>query len=208
MQRRAVPRCCNWHDRCVVQARQAINPPEGIMLKTLSIIGAVLGVVVVAVLIYAATKPDTFRIQRTTSIKAPPETIYALIEDFHRWEAWSPWEKIDPALKRSYSGSPSGKGAVYAWDGNKDVGQGRMEIVESSPPSKLTLKLDFMKPFEAHNRVVFTLLPQGDATTVTQAMDGPSPYLSKLMGLVFNIDRMVGDKYEEGLASLKALAEK
>ena len=161
-----------------------------------------------AVLIFAATKPDTFRIERSTLIKAPPERVFALIDDFHQWEKWSPWERIDPQLQRTYSGANSGKGAVYAWNGNKDVGAGRMEIVESTPPAKIVLTLDFSAPFEAHNLVQFSLDPQGDATKLTQAMYGPSPYVSKLMGIFFDMDKMVGDKYEEGLASIKALAEK
>jgi uncharacterized protein YndB with AHSA1/START domain len=175
------------------------------MIKTIAI---VLGLLIAALLIYAATKPDSFRIERTTTIKAPPEKIFALINDFHQWEAWSPWEKIDPALKRTYSGAASGTGAIYEWNGNKDIGQGRMEITESTPASKVALKLDFVKPFEAHNMVDFTLATQGDSTTVTQAMYGPSPYMSKLMTTFFSMEKMVGSKYEEGLANLKALAEK
>jgi uncharacterized protein YndB with AHSA1/START domain len=175
------------------------------MIKTIAI---VLGLLIAALLIYAATKPDSFRIERSTTIKAPPEKVFALINDFHQWEAWSPWEKIDPALKRTYSGAPSGKGAVYEWDGNKEIGQGRMEITESTPASKVALKLDFVKPFEAHNMVDFTLATQGDSTTVTQAMYGPSPYISKLMTTFFSMEKMVGGKYEEGLANLKVLAEK
>jgi uncharacterized protein YndB with AHSA1/START domain len=175
------------------------------MIKTIAI---VLGLLIAALLIYAATKPDSFRIERTTTIKAPPEKIFALINDFHQWEAWSPWEKIDPALKRTYSGAASGTGAIYEWNGNKDIGQGRMEITESTPAFKVALKLDFVKPFEAHNMVDFTLATQGDSTTVTQAMYGPSPYMSKLMTTFFSMEKMVGSKYEEGLANLKALAEK
>lgn len=175
------------------------------MLKTIALI---LVVLVAAVLIYAATRPDSFRVERNTTIKAPPEKIFALINDLHQWEAWSPWEKIDPALKRTYSGAPSGKGAAYAWAGNKEVGSGSMEIVETAPPSKLLLKLDFTAPFEAHNMVEFSLVREGDATRVTQAMFGPSPFISKLMSLVFSMDKMVGAKFEEGLANLKALAEK
>lgn len=175
------------------------------MIKTIAI---VLVLLIAALLIYAATKPDSFRIERTTTIKAPPEKIFALINDFHQWEAWSPWEKIDPALKRTYSGAASGASAIYEWNGNKDIGQGRMEITESAPPSKVALKLDFVKPFEAHNMVEFTLATQGDSTTVTQAMYGPSPYISKLMTTFFSMEKMVGSKYEEGLANLKALAEK
>lgn len=175
------------------------------MLKTILL---TILAIVAAALIYAATKPDNFRIERSATIKAPPERIYPLIADFHQWEAWSPWEKIDPALKRTYSGAPGGVGAIYEWNGNKDVGQGRMEIVDTSPPSKVVLKLDFMKPFEAHNNVSFTLTRQQDESTqVTQAMYGPSPYISKVMSLFFSMDKMVGEKYEEGLANLKAQAE-
>lgn len=175
------------------------------MFKTIFI---VIALSIGAILIYAATRPDSFRIERSVRINAPPEAIFPLIDDFHQWEAWSPWEKIDPGVKRTYSGAANGKGAVYEWLGNSDVGQGRMEIVESTPPSSVSLKLDFIKPFEAHNLVDFTLVPQGDTTVVTQAMYGPSPYISRLMGLCFSMDEMVGQKYEEGLASLKAIAER
>ena len=175
------------------------------MFKLIAIIVIVL---IVAVLIFATTRPDTFRVERSASITAPPEKIFPHINDFHQWKLWSPWEKIDPAAKIIFSGSNNGLGAIYEWDGNKDAGQGRMEIIESSSPSKVVLKIDFIKPFEGHNTIDFTLVPHGDTTTVTQAMYGPSPFLSKLMGLFFSIDKMVGEKYEEGLANLKAIAEK
>ena len=175
------------------------------MFKTIAVIIAVL---VAAILVYAAMQPDSFRVERSTSIKAPPEKIFSQINGFHQWEAWSPWEKIDPAVKRTYSGADSGKGAVYGWQGNKDVGQGRMEIVESTPSSNVLIKIDFMEPFEGHDMVQFTLQPQGDTTKVTQAMYGPSPFIHKVMSLFFSMDKMVGQKYEEGLASLKAIAEK
>lgn len=173
-------------------------------------INAILGglfLLVVVVLIYAATKPDTFRVERSISIKAPAEKIFPLIDDFHRWEQWSPWEKVDPALKRTYSGAASGQGAAYAWFGNKEIGQGKMEIIESTPPARLLIKIDFLVPFEAHNTVEFTLRTQGDSTVLSHAMFGPSPYLAKLMGLFFSMDKMIGDKFEEGLGSLKAIAE-
>jgi uncharacterized protein YndB with AHSA1/START domain len=172
------------------------------------IIAVVLALLVVAVLVYASRQPDSFRIERSITIAAPAEKIFPLVNDLHQWEAWSPWEKIDPALKRSYSGPQSGKGAGYAWTGNKDVGQGSMEIIESTPSSKVVLSLHFLKPFEARNTVEFVLLPQANGTQVTQAMYGPSPLMSKIMGLVFSMDKIVGSKYEEGLASIKALAEK
>jgi len=160
-----------------------------------------------ALLIYAATQPDTFRIQRAATIKAPPERIFAVLNDFLRWESWSPWEKKDPAMKRTFSAVTSGKGAVYAWEGNRDVGQGRMEIAESVAPSKVAIKLDFVKPFEAHNIVEFTLEPKGDSTHVTWAMQGPMPYISKLITVFVNMDSMVGKDFEAGLANLKTNTE-
>ena len=173
----------------------------------LKIIGGLVVLVVGGLLIYAATRPDRFRIERSAAIKAPPDKIFALINDFHRWPSWSPWEKIDPALKRTYSGPESGRGAAYAWEGNKNIGSGRMEIVESTPASRIAIQLDFFKPFEAHNTAEFTLVPAGDATTVTWAMFGPSPYMSKLMGIFFNMERMVGGQFEQGLANLKSISE-
>jgi uncharacterized protein YndB with AHSA1/START domain len=174
----------------------------------LKIIGIVIVVLIAAVLIFAATKPDTFRVQRAASIKAPPEKVFALINDFNRWGAWSPWEKKDPAMKRTFGAVTSGKGAEYAWEGNKDVGQGRMEIAESVVPSKVALKLDFVKPFEAHNLVEFTLEPKGDTTNVTWAIQGDTPYFAKIIHVFINMDKMVGKDFEIGLANLKAIAEK
>lgn len=165
-------------------------------------------VLIAAVLVFAATRPDSFRVQRSTSIKAPPEKIFPLIADFHTWGTWSPWEKLDPTMKRTHSGAASGKGAVYAWDGNNNVGAGRMEITEVAPPSKLTIKLDFSKSLEGHNTAEFTLVPKGDTTEVTWAMFGPSTYLSKLIGLFLDMNSMIGGNFETGLANLKALAEK
>ena len=174
------------------------------MLK-ITAIGVV--VLVAAVLLFAATRPDNFSVQRTTSIKAPPEKIFPLINDLHRWTSWSPWEKMDPEMKRTYSGTASGKGAAYAWQGNSKVGEGRMEISDTSPPSKVTIKLDFIKPFEAHNTAEFTLEPKGDSTSVTWKMHGPSPYLAKVMGIFVSMDSMIGKDFETGLANLKTAAE-
>src|SRR5713226_6113468 len=176
-------------------------------MKMLKIIGIAVLVVVGAVLVLAAFRPDSFRIQRAATIKAPPEKIAAVLSDIHRWGAWSPWEKMDPALKRSYSGAAKGKGAVYAWQGNREVGEGRMEITEAAP-SRVAIDLDFVKPFEAHNKVVFTLVPKGDSTEVTWAMQGPLPYVAKVVHVVFDMDGMVGKQFETGLANLKAVAEK
>jgi uncharacterized protein YndB with AHSA1/START domain len=174
------------------------------MLKIIAIFVAAL---IAGILIFAATKPDTFRVQRATSIKAPPEKVFALINDFNRWGAWSPWEKKDPAMKRTFGATTSGKGATYAWEGNKDVGQGSMEIAESVPASKVALKLDFLKPFEAHNTVEFTLDSKGDTTNVTWVMQGPTPYFAKIIHVFVNMDSMVGKDFEAGLANLKSAAE-
>ena len=174
----------------------------------LKIIAIAVAVPIAGVLVFAATRPDSFRIERSAKIKAPAEKIFAQVNELKAWIAWSPWEKIDPALKRSYGGPASGKGANYAWEGNKDVGSGRMEIAEAVAPSKIVIRLDFLKPFEAHNTAEFTFASQGDATTVTWAMYGPSPYLSKLMGLVFSMETMVGGSFEQGLANLKSITER
>jgi hypothetical protein len=178
------------------------------MIKMIKKIALVVAVLVAGILIYAATRPDTLHVQRTAAIKAPAGTIYPLISDFHSWTSWSPYEKRDPALKRTYSGSPSGKGAVYEWEGNSEVGSGRMEIIDTSVPSKVVIKLDFIKPFEGHNVAQFAMQPSGGATNVTWSMDGPTPYLGKVIGIFMNMDRMIGSDFEAGLANLKTLTEK
>lgn len=174
----------------------------------IKIIGIIIIFAIAAILIFAAMQPNSFRVQRSVTIKAPAEKVFTLINDFHRWEAWSPWEKVDPAVKRVYSGAASGTGAAYAWEGNNEIGQGRMDIIESIPSSKVLVKIEFIKPFAATNTVEFNLAQNGENTTVTQAMYGPSPFISKLMSLFFSMEKMVGGKYEEGLAALKAIAEK
>ena len=174
----------------------------------LKIIAIVVVVVIVALLGLAATKPNHFRAARSIVIKAPPEKIYALLDDFHKWGAWSPYEKLDPAMSRTYGGPASGVGSTYAWSGNGKAGAGRMEIVEIAAPSKLVINLDFSKPFEAHNKAIFTLVPEGDATRVTWAMEGPAPFVFKVMDVVFNMDKTLGKDFEAGLANLKVEAEK
>src|SRR4051812_42093984 len=148
-------------------------------MLTAAIIAVVIAVAVVAVLVYAATKPDKFGVQRAASIGAPPEKIFPLIDDLHAHTSWSPFEK-DPNMKRTHSGAARGKGAVYEWEGNRQVGAGRLAIIDSTP-SKVTMALDMLKPFEAHNVVEFTLEPKGGSTNVTWAMRGRQPYMAKLM---------------------------
>ena len=178
------------------------------MLKVISIIALLLIIAVVILLVIASQKPDTFRVQRSLVIKAPPEKLHAQIADLNAWRAWSPYEKKDPNMKRTLSGAPSGKGAVYEWDGDKNVGAGRMEVTESTSPTKVVIKLDFFKPFEAHNTAEFTLTPQADGTNVTWAMFGPAPLINKVMSTFFNLDKMIGDDFAAGLQNLKAIAEK
>ncbi|QDW40942.1 SRPBCC family protein [Bradyrhizobium sp. KBS0727] len=178
------------------------------MFKIITVVAVILTIAIAVVLILAATKPDRFSVRREITVNAPAEKIFPLINDFHRWVAWSPYEHRDPALKRTYSGLESGKGAVYAWDGNNDVGSGRMEILESGAPSKIVIQLDFFKPFEAHNTAEFTMLPQGDGTHVSWVMHGPAPFMNKLMQVFMNLDRMIGKDFEAGLANLKNITEK
>jgi hypothetical protein len=175
------------------------------MIETIVIVVVAL---IVAILAYAATRPNTFRTQRSITIAAPPDKVFPFINDFHKWTAWSPWEKLDLELKRTYSGASQGKGTTYAWEGNKNVGTGRMEVLESVPHSKILIKLDFVKPFEAHNHAEFTLTPHAGSTQVTWAMYGPQLFMMKVMGFFCNPEKMVGGQFEKGLTDLKALAEK
>src|SRR6202163_1714258 len=178
------------------------------MFEIIAIIAIVLAIAIAIVLILAAIKPGTFSVRRAATVKAPPEKIFSLINDFHQWGTWSPYENKDPAMKRSYSGAESGKGAVYAWNGNKNVGSGRMEILDTSVPTKIVIKLDFFTPFEGHNTAEFTMLPQGDATNLTWLMHGPAAFMSRVMQVFINLDNMIGKDFEIGLANLKRLTEK
>lgn len=179
------------------------------MFKRVAIgVGAAVVLLIGGVLIAAATKPDTLRVERSTRIEAPPERVFAEINDFHRWEAWSPYEKVDPAMKRTFSGPETGKGSVYEWAGNSNIGKGRMEITESTEPGVVTIDLRFFEPMEGQNVAEFTMEPDGDATRVTWSMRGPSPFSSKVIQVFLNMDKMIGDQFEQGLANLKSLAEK
>jgi K+-transporting ATPase KdpF subunit len=178
------------------------------MLKAIAVIAIVLATGLAVVLVLALTKPDTISVERSLVVKAPAAAIYPLVADFHRWTGWSPYEERDPAMKRTYGGAAQGRGATYAWDGNKDVGAGRMEILEANAPSLLRIKLDFERPFEGHNTAEFSFVPEGDATRVTWTMQCPAPLLSKVMQVFVNLDRMIGKDFEAGLAGLKKLTEK
>ena len=174
-------------------------PPIAIIIIPLVIIG---------VLIYAATRPNTFRTERSTTIIATQAKIFGNINDLGKWPTWSPWEKLDPNVQRTLSDPSSGVGASYAWEGNRKIGAGSMEIVESEKSSKIVMKLEFLKPFKASNMAEFTLTKKGTSTEVTWAMYGPQLYKAKLMGTLIDCDAMVGKQFAEGLANLKALVEK
>lgn len=150
---------------------------------------------------------DTFRIERSTLVDAPPEAVFPFVNDFHKWADWSPFEKMDTELKKTFTGSDAGLGATYAWDGKKS-GAGRMEIKTADAPGRIVIQLDFSKPFTAHNTAEFTFERQGKGTKVTWAMTGPQTLMSKVMGLFFSMEKMVGPQFEEGLAALKGLAER
>lgn len=178
------------------------------MFEVILVIAILLVLAIGVILTLAATKPNSFSVRRAATMNAPAEKIFGLISDFQQWRGWSPWENRDPAMKRTYEGSGRGKGAVYAWDGNRNVGAGRMEILEATTPSKILIKLDFIKPFEGHNTAEFTMVPAGAATTVNWAMQGPAPFMSRVMQVFVDFDRMIGKDFEAGLANLKALVEK
>jgi hypothetical protein len=151
---------------------------------------------------------NTFRVERSIAISAPASDVYAELVDFHRWTEWSPWENVDPNLQRRYGGPDSGVGATYEWEGNRKAGKGRMEILDADAPSDLGIKLDFVKPFKAHNQVRFTLAESGGTTNVTWAMTGPKTFGTKIMSIFTSMDKLVGGDFEKGLAQLKTVAER
>lgn len=167
----------------------------------------VLVAVVAGVLIYAAMRPDTFRVERHITINRPAADIFTLLEDFHVWRRWSPWEDLDPALRRTFKGPDRGKGAIYEWEGNGKVGKGHMEITRTEVPTHLTIDLSFVRPFKAENVAAFDLEPLGTSTEVSWAIYGPLPFPSKVMSLFVSMDKLLGKDFEKGLARLKAAAE-
>jgi uncharacterized protein YndB with AHSA1/START domain len=177
------------------------------MLRVLGIIAALVVLAVGGVLAYAATKPDRFAVSRSIAIEAPPEKIFPLINDLRAFNTWNPFYGKDPAAKFAYAGPASGKGARHTWEGNSEVGAGAIEIVEASEPARVAMRLDMTSPMEAHNDVEFTLVPDGGQTKVTWLLQGPQPFLGKVMDTIFGMDAMVGGEFEKGLASLKTKAE-
>lgn len=178
-------------------------------MKTILLTGtAVLVGAIAVIVVVALTKPDTFRVQRAVVVNAGADKIFPLIDDFRQWALWSPYENKDPMMKRTFGATTKGRGATYAWDGNGEVGAGDMTIIDSAPASRVAIKLNMVKPISASNDVSFTLQPQGDATQVTWSMQGPAPFISKVMQVFVNMDKMVGGDFEVGLAKLKSAAEK
>lgn len=177
------------------------------MLKKLGIAAAVVAGLIVIFLVAVAMQPAEFRIERSETIAAPPAAAYGLVNDFHEWEKWSPWAKLDPEMETTYSGPDSGEGATYAWVGNDEVGEGRMEILESRANELVRIELEFIKPFAATNTAEFTFAGEGGQTTVTWAMYGENNFIGKAFGLLMDMDSMVGKDFESGLAAMKAAAE-
>jgi hypothetical protein len=177
-------------------------------MSTLTVVLSVVAILIVGVLIAAAIRPDAFIMQRSAGMRAPAERIFPLINDLRVHESWSPFDKPDPATTKVHSGAAQGQGAVYEWNGKGQAGSGRIAITESHPFSRIVMQLDMLKPIRASNTVVFSLEPRADATLVTWAMHGHTPYLAKILHLFFNMDRMVGREFETGLANLKAIVER
>jgi Polyketide cyclase / dehydrase and lipid transport len=175
-----------------------------------SIVGKILLVLAagVAVLcVFIAMQPDDFHVSRTATMASTPDAVFSQVNDFHNWEAWSPWAKLDPNAKSTFEGPTSGEGSKFSWDGNSDVGAGSMTILESKPNERVRIKLDFVRPFEGTSDVVFTLKPEGDNTAVTWSMAGKNNFIAKAIGLVIDCDKMIGESYEKGLASIKSIVE-
>jgi carbon monoxide dehydrogenase subunit G len=173
------------------------------LIKILIAVAAVIVVLVIVV----ALQPSSFRVVRTATISAPPAAVFGQVNDLHKWEAWSPWAKIDPTMKQTYEGPPAGVGAVTKWSGNNKVGEGRMTITDSRPHEMVRIKLEFLRPFKATNTAEFTLKPDGGQTAVTWSMHGEKNFLSKAFGLCMNMDRMIGGDFEKGLAQMKSVTE-
>ena len=174
------------------------------MLMKILIALAVIVVVFVAIVV---TRPSEFRVARTATVAAPAPAVFAQVNDFHKWEAWNPWAKIDPAMKQTYEGAPAGPGAIYTWVGNNEVGQGRMTITESRPSELIRITLEFEKPSRATNIAEFTFRPEGDRTVVTWSMTGRNNFLAKAIHLFMNMDKMIGGNFEKGLAHMKSVVE-
>ena len=168
----------------------------------------VLALALVAILVVAVFRPDTMHVARSATIAAPPSAVFAVVNDFRRWDDWSPWSKLDPEMKVNFEGPPIGVGAVYKWSGNNEVGEGSTTLVESVPDEKVGMKLAFVRPFPGESDVQFTFAPEGAGTKVTWEMSGHNSFAGKVIGLVMNCEKMVARQYDQGLSNLKAVAER
>lgn len=168
---------------------------------------AIVVVIIIVLVVIVALQAGDFRVARSTLMSAPPAAVFAQVNDFHKWNAWNPWGKIDPAMKQNYEGAPAGPGAVYTWTGNKEVGEGRMTITDSRPSDLIRVKLEFFKPFAATNTAEFSFVPEGNQTRVTWSMFGEKNFMAKAIHLFMNMDKMIGGQFEKGLADMKAVAE-
>lgn len=172
----------------------------------LSLIGVIL-LVILAVCGIATTKPDIMKVERSATIAAPPEAVFKVVNDFRRWDDWSPWSKLDPNMKKSFEGPSEGVGAIYRWNGNNEVGEGSTTMTESKPNEKVAMKLEFKRPMEGTNDVQFTFVPEGSGTKVTWSMQGKVPFVGKIFSVFVNCEKMCGDQFNEGLANLKKVVE-
>lgn len=174
------------------------------MIKKIALSGAT---VVILFLVIVALQPSEFRVARTATMAAAPAAVFEQVNDFHNWQAWSPWAKLDPAMKQNHEGAPAGTGAIYSWSGNDEVGQGRMTLTESRPYESVRIKLEFEKPFVATNTTEFSFNQEGDRTTVTWSMAGKNNFVAKAFNLIMNMDKVVGEQFDQGLANMKAVVE-
>jgi len=171
----------------------------------LVVVVIVLGIAIFAVVV--AMQPSHYQVQRSATMNAPAAVVFNQVNDFHKWDAWSPWAKLDPNMKTTFAGAPAGTGAVYSWTGNSDAGEGKMTITDSKPGELVKIKLDFIKPFAATSDTVFNFKPQGNQTAVTWTMDGENNFIGKAFCLFMNMDKMVGGDFEKGLAQMKTVSE-
>ena len=188
----------------LTEPTQVAKPPKGNMLAKILIVVAL---VIIVLIVIIAMQAPSYTVVRSATMAAPQPTVFAEVNDFHNWEAWSPWAKLDPSMKQSFQGAPSGTGAIYSWVGDKKVGEGRMTITESRPSDLVRIKLEFIKPFASTADTEFTFKPDGNQTAVTWSMSGQKNFMAKAFGLFVSMDKMIGRDFEKGLAQMKTVVE-
>jgi hypothetical protein len=189
-----------------IRNEDVLKVPQEKIPMLIKILIAVAIIIIVFVVIVALQRSE-FRVARSATMSAPAPTVFAQVNDFHKWEAWNPWGKIDPAIKQTYEGAPAGIGSVYTWVGNNEVGEGRMTITESRPSDLIVIKLEFFKPFAANSIAEFTFKPEGSQTAVTWSMTGENNFMAKAIHLFMSMDKMIGGQFDKGLASMKSVVE-